>query len=216
MSRHPWAVVLDFDGTITTHDVADSILNEFGGLSRRMINASYDPGVVTERWVRDMFRRVKAEPDRLKRFVRRTAKARPGFHEFVSRCRELAIPVEIVSGGLDLYLDLLLGDWGHSHLPRYRATSRMTKSGLSVRYGYLKGSTLDDFKRGRVLAHRRAGRRVLFAGDGTSDIAAAKSADAAFARGHLWKHLRAGGTEARPLRTFHAPRRLLESECSPR
>ncbi|OIO11248.1 MAG: hypothetical protein AUJ52_02260 [Elusimicrobia bacterium CG1_02_63_36] len=214
MSRTSWAVVLDFDGTITTHDIADSILNEFGGLSRRMINASYDPGVVTEQWVRDMFRRVKTEPEQLRRFVRKTARARPGFHDFIARCGELTIPVEIVSGGLDLYLDLLLGDWGHAHLPRYRATSRMTNSGLSVRYGYLKGSSLDDFKRDRVLAHRRAGRKVLFAGDGTSDIAAAKSADAAFARGHLWKHLRGAGFSARPLRTFHAARRLLEVSCS--
>jgi 2-hydroxy-3-keto-5-methylthiopentenyl-1-phosphate phosphatase len=207
---------LDFDGTITTHDVADSILNRFGGLTRRMINSSYDPKVITEEWVRDMFLRVKESPARLRRFIRDTARPRPGFHEFVSRCRELGIAVEIVSGGLDLYLDLLLGDWGHDHLTRYRATSRMTKNGLSVRYGYLKGSTLDDFKRDRVRAHQREGRRVLFAGDGTSDIAAARTADAAYARGHLWKHLRRLGGEAKQLRTFHGPRRLLEKACSRR
>ena len=106
MTRAPWAVVLDFDGTITKDDVADSILNEFGGLSRRMINASYDPSVVTEEWVRSMFLRVKETPSRLRRFVRETAQAREGFHEFVGRCRELGIAVEVVSGGLDLYLDL--------------------------------------------------------------------------------------------------------------
>ncbi|PCI39855.1 MAG: hypothetical protein COB53_02505 [Elusimicrobia bacterium] len=214
MSRERWAVVLDFDGTITKNDVADSILNEFGGLTRRMINASYNPSVVTEEWVRSMFLRVNETPARLRRFVRETAEAREGFHGFIGRCRELGVAVEVVSGGLDLYLDLLLADWGHGHLPRYRASSRMTKKGLSVRYSYLKGATLDAFKRERVRVHQRSGRRVLFAGDGTSDIEAACAADAAFARSHLWRHMRKRGENVRQLRTFDGPRRLLERACS--
>ncbi len=216
MSPAPWSVVLDFDGTITQDDVADSILNEFGGLTRRMINASYDPSVITEDWVRSMFLRVKEKPARLRRFIRETAKARDGFHEFVGRCREMNVKVEVVSGGLDLYLDLLLSDWGHDHLPTYRASSRMTKKGLLVRYSYLKGATLDAFKRNRVVLHQKAGRRVLFAGDGTSDIEAATAADAAFARSHCLRHLRARGKTVRPLRSFDAPLRLLEKECSRR
>jgi len=213
MSRASWSVVLDFDGTVTKDDVADSILNEFGGLTRRMINASYDPSVITEDWIRSMFLRVKETPANLRRFIRETAEAREGFHEFVGRCRELGVDVEIVSGGLDLYLDLLLSDWGHNHIPRFRASSRMTKKGLSVRYSYLKGTTLDAFKRERVRTHQRAGRRVLFAGDGTSDIEAARAADASYARSHLWRHLRKKGETVRQLRSFHAPLRLLEKEC---
>lgn len=210
-----WAVILDFDGTITTHDVADSILRRYGGIPERDIRASYRPGVITEDWVRERFLRVRCRPEDLEGFVLRTVRARRGFSGFIRWCRERKVPVEIVSGGLDLYLDLLLERWRLEDLPRWRARARWTGRGISVRYPFLKGRTLECFKLSRVRAHQRRGRKVLFAGDGASDIPAARAADLSFARGRLLRHCRKEGTAVRVLSSFDALRRRLEEgSCS--
>jgi 2-hydroxy-3-keto-5-methylthiopentenyl-1-phosphate phosphatase len=209
----PWAAVLDFDGTVTLEDVADSLLLRFGALGEREIEDSYRPGVLTEEWVARAFSRVRSPWPDLRRFVLESARMRPGFPAFVDACRRRGVIVEIVSGGLDFYLDLLLEKWGLPDLPRYCARTRRTRGGLSVRYPFLQGETLEAFKLRRVLAARSQGRRVLFAGDGTSDLSAARSADAVFARGHLLRHCRRLGLSAAPLRTFAGPRRVIEP-CS--
>lgn len=212
-----WAAVLDFDGTITTEDVADAILRRFGGVQDREIRSSYHPGVITEAWVAEKFLRVTAPVRELKSFILRFARPRPGFLDFARFCSEKGVPLEVVSGGLDLYVDLLLERWGLGHLPRFRASARRTSAGWRVRYPFLDGGGLDAFKRARVRLHRRRGR-VVFAGDGTSDLAASRAADLVFARGALLRFRRAEGLPSEPLTTFGALRRRLEAEmaCSPR
>ena len=126
----------------------------------------------------------------------------------------LGMTMVIISGGIDLYLDPLLRRWGFPGLKRFRAKATRATAGLRLDYRYLRGATLAEFKRSRVLHHRRRGRRVLFAGDGTSDLPAAQAADLAFARGHLLRRCRSRGVPARPLDTFAAPRKALS--CSPR
>lgn len=211
-----WAVVLDFDGTVTTHDIGDSILRRFGGVEDRELRSSYHPDVITEDWVREKFLRVRQSRDTLDRFILRIARARAGFARLVAWCREHAVPVEIVSGGLDLYLDTLLKHWNLGDIPRWRATARCTSRGVQVRYGFLKGQPLDEFKRSRVRRLQKSGRRVLFAGDGTSDLGAARAADVAYARGALLRYCRREGRPVSRLETFDGLRRRLERLCSRR
>jgi len=204
-----WAVVLDFDGTITTRDISDAILNRYGRVTERDIEDSCKPGVITEAWVRDKFRRVRCSPRTLRRYILEIGRPRSGFREFAAACTGAGVPMEIVSGGVDLYLDLLLETWGAPDIKRFRAQSRHTSRGISVRYPWLKGRSLESFKRGRVRAHQRRGRRVIFAGDGTSDLGAALAADVRFVRGHLARLVRAEGVQARPLRGFGQLKRVL-------
>ena len=202
-------MVLDFDGTVTMKDVGDSILKRFAGLTEAEIRASYDPRVVTEDWMREKFRLVRSPLREIQRFVLASVRLRPGFSRLVGWCRESGVPLEIVSGGVDLYLDLLLERWRVGSVPRFRAVSRPTARGILVRYPFLRDARLDAFKRGRVAVHQRRGRRVLFAGDGTSDIPAARAADAVFAAGSLWRYCRENAVPARKLETFEEVREHL-------
>lgn len=204
-----WAVVLDFDGTVAMTDVGDSILMRFGGLTKAEIRASYDPRVATEDWMKENFLRVRASLDDMRRYVLSTVRPRPGAGRFLDWCREAGIPVEIVSGGVDLYLDPLLEKWRLSPVRRFRAASRLTSGGIRLGYPFLKGEALDAFKRGRVEAHQRRGRRVLFAGDGTSDLQAARTADLAFATGVLWRRCRDKGIPVKRLTDFDGVRKQL-------
>ncbi|HBL17102.1 MAG TPA: hypothetical protein DD417_10245 [Elusimicrobia bacterium] len=214
--RPGWAVVLDFDGTVSMQDVSDQILLRFGAATPGEIRASYRRGTVTETWMREHFRRLGCARRRVERYVLSAAKLRPGFGAFLRLCRERGVPVEIVSGGVDFYLDRLLSAWKADGLKRYRAASRFGPGGVSLRYAFLRGRTIEEFKRSRVRFHQRRSRRVLFAGDGVGDLAAARAADAAFARGALLRFLREDGLPARPLRDFRPLTRFLEARCSPR
>lgn len=197
----PWAAVFDFDGTVTLRDVADSILLRYTRLRAKDIASSNT--TLTEELVRRCFLEVKAPIAELQAYAARTARLRNGFSELVHKSRAQGLPVEIVSGGLDLYLDHLLERWGLDWLPRHRGAAQDSPEGLAVHYRFLGEHTLDSFKRERVRHYRRQGYRVLFAGDGTSDFAAAREADLLFARGPLLKLCRRDGVRARTLTTFH-------------
>jgi 2-hydroxy-3-keto-5-methylthiopentenyl-1-phosphate phosphatase len=201
-SQPPWALVLDFDGTITLRDVADSLLLNYRAATPKDIAASYAPSAITEAWVEQQFRRLGVSREAMRSFALKTAKMRHGFDHLISHCKSSGTPVEIVSGGLDFYLDGLLEHWGFHWLPRFRAVTKQGRDGLRVRYHFLKGTTLDDFKRDRVLHWRKQGFRVAFAGDGTSDFQAARHADLAYATNHLMRLCRKAGVAAKPLTTF--------------
>ncbi|MBI4051140.1 MAG: HAD-IB family phosphatase [Elusimicrobia bacterium] len=184
-AREGWAVVVDFDATITTQDISDAILLHYTSNSFKDVRESYVPGTVTEDWVREKFRAVQARPGELRKFVYKTGRLRPGFKRLLRICRINKIPVEIVSGGLDFYIRLLLNRWGIRGLKVYCANARWISHGLDVRYRYLNGFTLDHFKARRVLEYKKRGYRVVYMGDGSSDFEAAKKADITYARGTL-------------------------------
>ncbi len=198
-----WAVILDFDGTLTRRDVADRILSTFGGLRREDLAQSHRKGVVTEDWVYEKYRRIKTPRRRIAAWGLRQAQKRSGIEALAAFCRAGRIPIEVVSGGLDLYVDPLLKRWGLGRVPRFRASSRDSSKGLWMRYLFLKNSrTLGDFKASRVRAMKRRGRRVLYAGDGPSDLRAARAADLVFARGELARLLKKQRRPFRVLRDF--------------
>ncbi|MFH1619514.1 MAG: HAD-IB family phosphatase [bacterium] len=205
-----WAVVTDFDATITDRDAGDTLLLHFGICTPEEINRSYGKSVVLEEWMKRVFRRVRLSDSRIAGFVRNSIRIRPGFMQFVSFCRKKGIPLEIVSGGLDVYAAPFFNRWRIKGVKSYMGKTRREGQGLRVSYPFLKGLKLDEFKAHRVRVLKRNGYRVLFMGDGTADFPGAKAADAVFSRLRLHKLCREGGVKTRKLTDFHAVRRFLQ------
>ncbi|MBI4057093.1 MAG: HAD-IB family phosphatase [Elusimicrobia bacterium] len=204
VAKQRWAVVVDFDGTITLRDIADAILLHYTSISFKDVHSSYDPDTVTENWVREKFRAVKATEKELLRFIHRVGRLRPGFKSLLLLCQKKKIPIEIVSGGLDFYIHPLLRRWGLEKIKVHCAQAKCGSKGWDVHYRYLNGSTLDKFKAKRVVWHKKRGFKVLFAGDGGSDLEAAKKADSVFARGTLLRLCRKYHVPAKPFKNFNA------------
>ncbi|MFA5162324.1 MAG: HAD-IB family phosphatase [Elusimicrobiales bacterium] len=200
MSR--FALVTDFDGTVTTRDVGDFICLRFGVATAEDIELSYAAGVCVQDWVKKFFGRLRRGPDEVRSLVLGKIRMRAGFAEAARLLAQNGAPVEITSGGLDIYIKPLLEKWGAPDIKLFCGAARYGKNGYRVRYPWKM--KLDDLKASRVRFHRRRGRKVIFCGDAASDFRAARAADIVFARGRLLEMCRAAGVKAAPLESFSA------------
>ena len=184
MKTNKWAVITDFDGTITLRDVGDAILRHFKAATKEEIERSYGPHVKIEEWMKEYFRPVTVSRKDIEAYVKASTRLRGGFKEFHAFCAGAGVPLEIASGGVDLYIDCLLKEWGLK-IKSFYGFTRFTPGGVRVTFPCLKGTTLEAFKAARVRRYQRLGYKVVFCGDGTSDLKAARTADAVFATKRL-------------------------------
>jgi len=200
--REKYAVVTDFDGTITTCDIGDALCLHFNVITADDIEASYSSGTPVAQWMADAFARLPADRNVLENFVVRAARRRKGFAEFSSFCKKRGVPVEIASGGVDLYINPILKKWGARHIKALCGTADTSAGVVRVTYPACGGRTVEQFKADRVLAMRERGYKVIFCGDGPSDFPAALAADVAFARLRLYDLCKKRGVAAHHLTDF--------------
>ena len=214
MSRHKFAVVTDFDGTVTSFDIGDHVALKFRLASRAEVLASYNEGASVSKWMKNVYAREGVPgPRRIAAFVRREAAPRAGFLALASYCRRNRIPLEIASGGLDVYIKPLLSAWGLARQVKLSCGHAVYKNSVySVRYPFSDSHTLDKHKQSRVKRFQKMGYKVVFCGDGTSDYSAASAADFVYARYKLYGHCRQKGVPAHSLRDFNGVLRLVSAE----
>lgn len=183
----PLALLIDYDGTISLTDVTDEVMATHVPGVWEEAAALYDAGRMGSRrlmaWEMDL---VEADPSALLA----TAAAQPhdpGFVPFVRLAQAAGIPIEVVSDGFGFFIRPALQAMGVGELPV--VTARTVFTGRRARLEFPNGHPTclicGTCKRQRVLAHRAAGRRVVFIGDGESDRYAAGYADVVFAKRHL-------------------------------
>ncbi|MBP7796581.1 MAG: HAD-IB family phosphatase [Elusimicrobiales bacterium] len=172
-----FALVSDFDGTITTRDVGDFLLLHFGLAAQKEIDESYAVGMRVEEWMKKYFRRMKyIDGIRIKKAISDHIRIRRGFRELVDFFNKNNYPLEVVSGGVDLYIDEVFGSNGikiNGFYGRFNSGD--------IKFDFLKKLTLSDFKASRVKHYKKLGYKTIFCGDATNDYRAAKEADVVFA-----------------------------------
>lgn len=122
----PIALLVDYDGTIATTDVADMILYRFIGERYRAHDEAYDAGTVGSRTLyTSQVELLPGDPTP----VVALAEAQPHdptFGPFARRALELEIPVEVVSDGFGFYIEPALRRLGvpstRSSAPRLSST----------------------------------------------------------------------------------------------
>jgi 2-hydroxy-3-keto-5-methylthiopentenyl-1-phosphate phosphatase len=210
-------VVLDFDGTITMADMAYLLCKHFVGDARQ-------PAV--ERWLRKeislpqaqqlIWPLIRAPEAEVMAYVAETAVLREGFDRLLARCRELAIPVMIASGGFDFYVRAILGETRLAQLETVICNRAVfTSNGISVEFPHADLSC-DQCAvcKGLVLDRLRAqGLRPIFAGDGFSDRCAVGRADRLFtvAERELHSLCQRQGASHHPFTSFDEITALLDA-----
>ena len=177
----------DFDGTITPEDVSFMILDTFGSKDWRQGLEDYKNGKIT---VADFntqaFSTVKADEQTLVNFVRQHSQVRPGFKELLDFCRRHDIGFVIVSNGLDFYIKTVLDTIGVNGIDIHAATTRFTPEGIDARYLGPDGTRLNDkFKDAYLRYFLEKGYRVIYAGNGPSDLSPARDCCHIFATDNL-------------------------------
>ncbi|HEX5825573.1 MAG TPA: haloacid dehalogenase-like hydrolase [Candidatus Limnocylindrales bacterium] len=183
----PLAILLDYDGTVATTDVGDTVMADHVTSDWEPIVVAYDEGRIGSR------RTMEAELDLLRATeadLMATAAAQPHDTEvapLVRRADAAGIPVEIVSDGFGFYIPAALASLGLGKLPIVAASTIFDgdRSRIAFPNGHPSCFVCGTCKRQRVLAHQAAGRAVVFVGDGESDRYAAGYADVVFAKRSL-------------------------------
>lgn len=205
-------VQCDFDGTITEEDVSFMLLDAFADGDWRQLHRDYEAGGMSVgRFNTDAFAMVKANRDSLLKVARRGVRIRPGFRELVTCCRRKGFRFVVVSNGLDFYIEAILKDMGLGDIEFFAAETRFHPEGLKVQYIAPDGSILDDdFKVAYVNSFLSEGYRIIYMGNGTSDLAPAKRCHYIFATGNLLIHCQRANLACAPFTDLNQVVRVLE------
>ncbi len=197
-------VLSDFDGTISRVDMGSSVLDRFAP-GWKEVDQAYCKGEVGSRiaygWIAPLF---KASREEVLAFVRQQEETDPAFLDFCRFARGRGIDLKILSDGLDLYIQAILDRYG-LEIPFF--TNRILfseekrveftfpcMSEACGRCGTCKRSLLGRF--------RPLYDRIVYVGDGHSDVCPVQDADLVFAKGILYDQCLKRGIPCRGYRDF--------------
>jgi 2-hydroxy-3-keto-5-methylthiopentenyl-1-phosphate phosphatase len=146
---------------------------------------------------------VKADKHKLLEALKGNVKVRAGFHELVSYCLGKGFRLVIVSNGLEFYIRAVLKDLRLRNIEVYAAQASFHPEGMKVQYVGPDGKRLEDsFKEAYTQAFLKLGYRVIYIGNGDSDVAPAKYAHHVFATGDLLAYCRENNLKYKLFETF--------------
>jgi 2,3-diketo-5-methylthio-1-phosphopentane phosphatase len=183
----PLAILVDYDGTISLADVTDVVMAEHVPGVWEEAAAAYDAGLMGSRhlmsWEMSL---IEADPAALLATSAQQPHD-PGFVPFVRLAQASSIPIEVVSDGFGFFIEPALARLGVPEVPVITARTVFAGRRATIEFpnGHPRCRVCGTCKRERVMAHRAAGRRVVFIGDGESDRYAAGYSDIVFAKRSL-------------------------------
>jgi len=190
----------DFDGTITEQDASFFLLDAFAqGDWRQLLRQYQQHKISVGEFNTKAFTMVKASKEILFDTVMDEVKIRPGFQELVTYCTRRGFRFVIVSNGLAFYIKAILQKIGLANIEVYAAQAWFHPEGMEVQYIGPDGNQLGDgFKEAYIKLFLKQGYRLIYAGNGDSDIRPAKYAHQIFATGNLLNYYRQNNLEFRP------------------
>jgi 2-hydroxy-3-keto-5-methylthiopentenyl-1-phosphate phosphatase len=192
----------DFDGTITEEDASFFLLDAFAqGDWRQLLREYKEQKMSVGEFNTRAFAMVKVDRHRLLESLQGNVKVRAGFHELVNYCQEKGFRFVIVSNGLAFYEQAVLTGFGLGNIEVHAAEASFHPKGMKVRYIGPDGKTVNDgFKEAYMESFLRLGYRVIYIGNGDSDVAPAKHAHRVFATGDLLAYSRENDLNCKPFK----------------
>ncbi len=193
-------VQCDFDGTITEEDASFFLLDAFAqGDWRQVLREYKEHKISVGQFNTRAFAMVKADESALLWTIKGKVKMRAGFHELVSYCKRRDFRFVIVSNGLDFYIKAILKDIGLENIELHAAETQFHPEGIKVQYIGPDGNELDTgLKEAFIKLFLEQGYRVIYIGNGDSDIVPAKYAHHILARGELLAYCKKNNLKYKP------------------
>lgn len=186
----------DFDGTITERDVIVMIMERFAPPEWVQIKDQilYERSITLKDGVEKLFSLVDSNKKKeIIDFVKKEAKLRNGFIEFLDFCKNEDIEFNVVSGGLDFFVEAVLENY-KDKLKIFCNLGNFNVGKIKIDYKYLpKNCSLCGdcgcCKIEIIEKYPKEEFMRIVIGDSLTDLAASKVADVVFARGDLIKYL---------------------------
>ena len=210
---------LDFDGTITTEDVVDRILDRFADERWKAVEAEWVSGKIGSRTCLERQAGfLTGAPEAIREELKKI-NIDPGFVSFLRTAERLGVPVAIVSDGFNFFIEEILKE-SLKDIPHLLKAVPIYSNSLVFEEGKWKPSFPHD-----VMCHHGCANckpvimkklsarsdTIVMVGDGLSDRYAAKKANLTFAKGKLIDVCRENHYPHRRFSTFHDVEKWLES-----
>jgi 2,3-diketo-5-methylthio-1-phosphopentane phosphatase len=200
-------VWLDFDGTISQKDVLDELI------SRYAVNDSWK--LIEERWQAGLigsfeclsgeFALLRVGQPELERFLD-DIPVDPGFLGLLQLLQERAVPVAILSDGIDWFIQRILGRLGVSGITIRSNTLKRRGTRLQLACPHVDAaceSAAAHCKCASANQLLQPGRKTIYVGDGRSDLCPSRKAGTVFAKAALARSLEREGVGFIPFATLH-------------
>jgi 2-hydroxy-3-keto-5-methylthiopentenyl-1-phosphate phosphatase len=182
-------VLCDFDGTTSVHDVQNMLLDHFIGENwREEVKAALAQGKKSSEYMPRIYKDWPATKEEMIRVIDEKADIAPHFPEFVEYCYDKGYHLEIVSDGLDIYINHLLAKYKLDFIPFTSNRLIFTDGNAEIESPFRSDfcGLCGNCKKQRVMAAGKANAKcVVYLGDGISDECPAAISDIVFAKGGL-------------------------------
>jgi 2,3-diketo-5-methylthio-1-phosphopentane phosphatase len=187
-------------------DVGKRLLDRFTGKSWEEIDRDYRNGSIGSREaytrIAPLFRGARTA---MLAYVLDMAALDRDYVRFYRLCRQNGVDVRIVSDGLDFYIEALLIAHGLAEVEYF--SNRAVFNGESISFEFPGASgecgRCGNCKRAILNGYRPAYDRILYIGDGHSDVCPAKDADLVFAKTILYQKIADNGRSCIHFETFN-------------
>lgn len=197
--------VIDFDGTLSTRDTVDALLEKFADPAWELIEQQWLEGQITAvECMQQQIRMVRADHVSIENFFRaiQLDKHFLPFYRYVSTSAK----VVIVSDGLDHAVHVATRHARFPGIPIYANRLHFVPGGIAISYPHLNpqckaGNGVCKCTVARDLSSVH-GDPVVLIGDGKSDACLARSADVVFAKSSLIQYCECEGIDYIPFSNF--------------
>ena len=177
------AVLSDFDCTISTINVLSYLYECFDSSNWRTIVARWDRGEIsTPQEIESCFASIHATREEMEKSLD-AVELDPAFKHLVQFCRSREYYIAVASDGLRWYIEYILNRHKIHDVAVFANEIHFTGNGYRFSYPWSDPSTpLRGTSKPAIIRRLQAeGKKVIFIGDGLSDVEAAEVADVVYA-----------------------------------
>jgi len=214
----PWTIYCDFDGTISTEDITDTLLDAFGMPGWQALEQRWVAGEIgSQDCMSGQIALLDASTSDLHRCLD-AIHIDPYFADFVRYAKAQGVGLNVVSDGLDYAINYLLQRHGISGLPVFaNQLIQVSERRWSLNFPYyqqdcrkasgtckcaIAGNTTKPTDDTKMAAGRNVMEKSLLIGDGRSDFCVSRQVDHVFAKDSLINECQKNGTRYTPIDDF--------------
>lgn len=194
----PPLVICDFDGTISLSDVGHQVLKHFSGSRWTEIDRAYCRGQIGSREAYSLIASfIRVTEEEIRSFLDSHAGLDPAFRDFYEFCIASGMGFKIISDGLDFYIREIMSRNGLGHIEFFANRLVFRQDGtISIEFPYGKEEcgSCGTCKSNILAGLRHQHSRIIYIGDGHSDVCPARSADLVFGKKTLYRKCLENGT----------------------
>ncbi|MBN1380690.1 MAG: MtnX-like HAD-IB family phosphatase [Deltaproteobacteria bacterium] len=206
-------MICDFDGTVSTVDIGNRVLNRFTENKWQDIDRGYITGEVGSREAyakgAPLFRGGREE---VLDYCLETERIDPYFVDFYRFCRDQGIDLIIASDGFDFYIEAVLSKYNLTEIAFFSNHAEFHENGsLSFSFPAMNDDCgkCGACKNTVLQRHRAVYDRIIYVGDGHSDVCPSQKADLVFAKRVLYEKCLENQTACIPYENFRDVRQYL-------